>query len=102
MKTIYECLKKQPNDQFQICKQVNDRDIILWLAPESGTHDVEHIAKQHSVGTIHFVIIPNSTELHGLLWTTTVGSMQEPNSIGVIGYNVIVHEPYNYGVFYSL
>ena len=43
MKNIYECYNVKATSEFQIIDKDHARGTILWMAPESGIHDVTDI-----------------------------------------------------------
>ena len=98
MKNIYECYKCKPSDNFQLINHDIARDTVVWMAPESGTHNVKNIVEQYPLGVVHFVLIPRKCELQGLLWQHLVSDKSEPNALGQAGINTILDEAYRYGV----
>ena len=98
MKNIYECYNVKATSEFQIIDKDHARGTILWMAPESGIHDVTDIICDYAMQYLHFMLIPPECVLEGLLWQKTVGAKQAPNSMGQVGINTILEEPYDYGM----
>lgn len=98
MKNIYECYNVEATSEFQILDKDHMRGTILWMAPESGVHDVTEIICDYAMHYLHFMFIPPDCELQGLLWQKSVGAKQPPNSMGQVGINTILAEPYEYGM----
>lgn len=98
MKNIYECYEIQATDEFSIIHQHDVAKTVLWMAPESGTHDVTPVIRHHDINYLHFMLVPENCNLQGLLWQMLVDAKQPPNTIGMVGNNVILEESYTYGM----
>jgi hypothetical protein len=101
MKNIYECYECEPSTEFQLLT-VDEHQNVLWMAPDSGDHDVSEIITQHGVGQLQWVIIPPDSEVTGLLWSETVPYKGRPGSLAQAGSNTIIEQQYSYGVFIRL
>ncbi len=98
MKNIYECYNVEANSEFQILDRDDVHRSILWMAPQSGTHDVRSIISEYSMDFIHLILIPDDCYLTGMLWQKYVEAKQPPDILGWMGKNIILEEPYEYGL----
>ena len=98
MKNIYECYNVKANSEFQILCQDDLFRTILWMAPQTGTHDVRSIISRYSIDFIHVFLIPENCYLPGMLWQKYVGAKQPPGILGWMGKNIILEQPYEYGM----
>jgi hypothetical protein len=102
MKNIYECYECDATSEFQLICHNPDRSTVLWMAPESGVHNVSEIIHDFTIDNVHFVLIPTDCEINGLLWQKHVCAKQRPDAIGMVGKNVIIDAPYDFGMFVKL
>jgi len=72
---------------------------VIWMAPASGKHDfsLSHM-QDYDIDYCHWVLIPSGTTVTGLLWQESVCSRGAPNTMGMVGRNIILQEPYGYGM----
>lgn len=99
MKNIFECYEAEAQSEFVCIKHLPQDRRVIWLAPESGHHEfTQDLMSDYDMDYWHMVLIPPGTTVSGLLWTHSVAEKQPPNTMGLAGRNIILEEPYQYGM----
>ena len=99
MKNIFECYEAEAKSEFVCVKHLPEDRRVIWLAPETGHHEfTDDLISDYDMDYWHMVLIPPGTSVSGLLWCHVVAEKQPPDVMGLAGRNIILEEPYQYGM----
>jgi len=104
IETIYDFLKKCPNNDFQLVNHDEPRNICVWISPMHD-NDASWVYKSYPAITIHYFIMQKAHQIRNIVNCWRV----KPNSIvssygfysGLQG-KIIFKEEFYLGIGYSL